>query len=225
MSESSPAESSPTPGPNTPTKSALPDIGPIPGPPVNIGNDVSLETLTPEEIRARLAARERDMKYHVAALKHEALTVADDVNIGGRPLMDIIRAQPLRAAAIAVGSGALLGLLIGLRSRAKRRPVQDDDIDFVRARLAFSVEDAARRVARGDETEHALRASMRTMPVIYGEASGPAEQARRSTNGVIDVVIKSALGFAAKAAADQLTQKLTGHEETFAAVADAAESS
>lgn len=224
MSESTAAESSPTPGPNTPTQSALPDVGPIPGPPVTVGNDVDLETLTPEQIRARLQARERDMKYHVAALKHEALTVADDVNIGGRPLLDIIRAQPLRAAAIGVGTGALLGLLLGLRARAKRRPVTDDEIDFVRARLAVSVEDAARRVARGQDTEDALRSSMRTMPVIYHESAGAAEQAQRSTSGVIDVVVKSALGFAAKAAADQLTQRLTGHEETFAAMADAADS-
>lgn len=212
----------PTPGPNSPDRS-LADTSALPGPSVPIVGDERYDDLSPEDIRARLVARERDLKFHLAALRHEAVTVADDVNIGGRPLMDIIRAKPLVAVASAALTGALLGALLGARARSKRRPDTDDGIDFVRARLAISMEEAAQRVARGADTEAALKASMKAMPVIYGDSQSVAQQARSSSNEVVDVAVKSAVGFAAKAAMDHLTQRLTGHEETFAAVADAAD--
>lgn len=212
----------PTPGPTAKTQALEPSIGPIPGPSVPIGGDVRLDSLSAEEIEHRLAARERDLKFHLSALRHEAATIGDDINIGGRPVMDIIRAQPVVAVGTALATGALLGALLGLRARAKRRPPTDDGIDFVRARLAIALEDAAQRVAWGADSEAALKAAMKSMPVIYGDSqSTAAMQARSSTREAIDVAVKSAVGFAAKAAVDQLTQKLTGHEETFAAVADA----
>lgn len=214
----------PTPGPNSPDR-RLADTSALPMPPVTVGGDDRLDDLSPEDIRARLVARERDLKFHLAALRHEAATVADDVNIGGRPLMDIIRGRALVALGTAAAAGALVGALAGLRARAKRRPHTDDEVDFVRARLALAVEDAARRVARGADTEAAIRRSMREVPVIYGDSQVGAalDQTRSSTREVVDVAVKSAVGFAAKAAVDQLTQRLTGHEETFAAVADAAD--
>lgn len=213
----------PTLGPNSPDR-RLAETSALPAPPVTVGGEDSYDDLSPEDIRARLVARERDLKFHLAALRHEAMTVGDDLNIGGRPVMDIIRARPALALAAAAAVGALLGSLLGLRARSKRRPKADDDVDFVRARLAMALEDAAQRVARGTDPEAALRASMRTVPVIYGDSQAPtAQQARSSAREAVDVAVKSAVGFAAKAAMDQVTKKLTGHEETFAAVADAAE--
>ncbi len=214
-------ESTPTPGPASPTKSVEAFTGAIPGPLAAAGDDVALDQLSPEEIRARILARERDMKYHVEALKHEAATVIDDVNVGGRPLMDVVRGNPVVALATAVGTGVLLGLLLGLRARAKRRPTPDDEIDFVRARLALALEDAAQRVARGTEVEDALKKSMDTVPMMYGDPSTLRPRARSTREQALDVVVTSAAGFAAKTALDLITQRMTGHEETFSAVADA----
>lgn len=214
----------PTPGPNSPNR-PLVDTSALPVPPVTVGDDERYEDLSPEDIRARLVARERDLKFHIAALRHEAATVIDDVNVGGRPLMDIIRANALLALGTALAAGAAIGMLFGLRARSKRRPKTDDDVDFVRARLDLALDDAARRVAGGSDTEAALKASMKSVPVLYGDSqAGAARQARSSMREAVDVAVKTAVGFAAKAAMDQVTKKLTGHEETFAAVADAAES-
>lgn len=210
-----------TPGPATPTRAADAFTAPIPSPPVQVGDDVALDQLSPDEIRARLAARERDLKYHVQALRHEAATVIDDVNVGGRPLMDIIRGNPVLSVVTAVGTGALVGLVLGLRARAKRRPPTDDEIDFVRARLALALEDAAQRVAAGTSVEVALRRSLDTVPVMYADASEVEPAPRSTRHQVFDVVMTSVAGFAAKSALDLLTQRLTGHEETFSAVADA----
>ncbi|MEM6287640.1 MAG: hypothetical protein AAF845_10830, partial [Bacteroidota bacterium] len=119
-----------TSGPNATTGALKPALGSVPSPPVTVDGGVSLDALSAEELEQRLEARERDLKSHLAALRHEAVTIADDVNIGGRPLMDIIRAQPVVAVATAVATGALLGVLLGARARAKRRPALDDGIDF-----------------------------------------------------------------------------------------------
>ncbi len=215
------SKSTPTPGPASPAREVEAFTGAVPGPLAMAGDDVSLDQLSPEEIRARILARERDMKHHVEALKHEALAVIDDVNVGGRPLMDVIRGNPIVALAATAGAGALVGLLVGLRARAKRRPPADDEIDFVRARLALAIEDASQRVAEGARMEDALKKSMNTVPMMYGDPSTLPPRERSTRKQALDVVVTSAAGFAAKTALDMITKRLTGHEETFAAVADA----
>ena len=208
----------PTPGPTSPTKALDSGPGPIPSV-VTPEDDVSTVHLSAEEIRQQLLARERDMKFRIDALKHEALSVLDDVTVDGRPLGDRLRERPWAFTGGAAGVGAFIGIVLGLRARAKRRPEPDDEIEFVRARLALALDDAARHVARGATTDDALRRSMQTMPVAYEASSGGHDGGSR--NRVIsDLLVKSAMGFVAKTALDLLTQQLTPHEETFSALAD-----
>ena len=214
----------PSPGPLTPTRDLDDPIsGALPSP-LGPADDLSTVMMTADEVRQRLAARERDIKYHLAALKHEATTVFDDVNVGGRPLMDRIRAQPHLALALSAGTGALLGVLAGLRATAKKRRALEAEppVGFVRARLDFAVEDAAQQVARGADTESAIRRAMAAVPVAYADGSAMS-QARSTRAELVDVAMKTAVGFAAKSAMDLLVKRLTGHEETFAALADAAD--
>jgi len=207
----------PTPGPNSPTKALESGPRSLPSP---AEPDVSTVHLSAEEVKQRLIARERDIRYHLDALKHEATTAFDDVNVGGRPLMDRIRQWPELATLAAAGAGALLGALLGLRARRKRRPVPEDDVAFIRARLGVALEDAAHRVAEGADVEQALRTAMDTMPVAYGDAQAAAVQARSSFREAIDVAVKSAVAIAAKSLMDQAIRKYTGHEGAFDALAD-----
>lgn len=212
----------PKPGPLTPTEALERLPRAIPATPPS-EDDLSKAHLTADDIRARLAARERDIQYHIEALKHEATAVFDDVNVGGRPLMDRVRERPVASTLAALAAGAVLGLAWGGMRRARRHVDPEDSVDFIRARLQVSLEDAARRVARGADVEAAIRASMAEMPVVYGEPGTATAQAKSSTREVVDLAVKSAAGFAAKAAIDLLVRRLTGHEETFAALGDAAD--
>ena len=216
------SKTDPTPGPASPTRHVEAFTGALPGPMVTAGDDVDLDQLSAEELRARLLARERDIKFRLEALKHEATSAIDDVNVGGRPLMDILRGNPYVAVASAASTGLLLGLLAGLRARAKRRPPTDDEIDFVRARLGLALEEAAQRVAAGSDVERALKQSLETVPTLYGDPGTLPPTPRSTRRQMLDVALTSAMGFASKTALDMITQRLTGHEETFAAVADAA---
>ncbi len=211
----------PNPGPNSKTSALEPTLGAIPGRPASLGNDVSLDTLTPDEIKARLAARERDLKYHIEALKHEATSVLDDVNVGGRPLMDLIRQRKQIALAAGAAAGSLLGLVWGLRARAKRRPEPTGDhIEFVRARLDAAVEEAAGRVARGESVDEAMKRSMKAMPAVFGD-SKPPRPAQNQHQTLTNVALTTAMGFAVKTALDLATKRFTDSDETFEAIAEA----
>lgn len=206
---------------------ATPPGGPVPSPPVRVPEridpDRDVRDLPASELRARLDARTRDIQYHLQALKHEVTTVAG-VNVGGQPLPDAARENALRIALAAGGAAVLLGLLRGLRRRRKRREAFDPAAAFERARLDAVLDGAALRLAHGDadDARDALKAVLRKVPAVYPDPTGPPRP-RRESSGVGTVVLQTAAGFAAKAALDLLTQKLTGHEETFAALADEAE--
>jgi ElaB/YqjD/DUF883 family membrane-anchored ribosome-binding protein len=212
-----------TPGPGSPLADAV-DRSPMPIPPALDDDGVDLSMLSAEDLRARILARERDMKFRIDALKHEVVTVGEDLNVGGRPVMDIVRQDPVRAVAVAVGSGLLVGLVLGVVSRRRHRPEPDHGLEAVQVRLAHLIDDAARRVARGTSAEDALRATTRDLPVYTPSASaGKTAQAQASSSvrQAVDMAVKSAVGFALKAATDQLTRKLTGKSDTVAAVAEA----
>lgn len=207
------------PGPNSKLPAEQTGPGIVPAPPASTGT-ADLDSLTADEIRARLDARQRDLKYHIQALKHEAATIADDVNIDGRPAMDYIRERPILYVAVTAGVGALVGSLFGWRARRKRvaaRP--EDDIDFIRARLAHALEDAAEYVAEGEDVEASIRRSMDSMPVIYGDSNTAPKTSRELA---FEVALTSAVGFAVKKAGDLLVRRYTGHDGTIDALEDAA---
>ena len=199
----------PAPGPNSPTKAL--DKGPRSLPSaLSADDDLSKVHLTADQVRQRLIARERDIQYHLDALKHEAASVLDDVNIDGRPVMDRIRERPKDAILAAAAAGALVGVLFGVRARAKRRTEPEDHIDFIKARLSVAVEEAALRVSRGAEVEDAVRASMDDVPVAYGDAAAVAHQTQSSMREVVDVAVKTAVGFGIKAIMDAVVHKYAG---------------
>lgn len=210
------APGQPTGGPATPTKSAEPPL-PIPAPPAALSTD-DLASLSPEDIQARITARERDMKFRLQAIRHEVRSMGDDVVVGGRPMLDLIRDHKEAAIALALGAGALVGLLWGAARREKRRPDVDDQVDMIRVRMASLLEEAADRVSRGTSTDEAIDRAVRAAPVVYmpgrETSSAAASQAKSSVRQAVDLAVKSAIGFASKAAMDAATKKFTGHATT-----------
>ena len=213
--------SRPTPGPSTPTKGADPLLS-LPAPPITLDDATDLSQLSAEDIKARMQARQRDIKFRIEALKHEALTLTEDVNVGGRPLMDRIRERPLAAVGLALATGALTGLLWGLRKRSKRLPDPNDRDDVIRYHVATLIDAAALRVARGASADAALAAEVRKRPVVFvpNEDETRIQPPVTSRKQAADAAFKTAAGIAVKTAADMLTKRFTGHEEVFEAMAD-----
>lgn len=178
----------------------------------------AMEPATLKQVRMEIAARERSIQYHIDALKHEAVTVFDDVNIDGRPLMDRIRERKWEAVAAAASAGAFVGMLFGLRARAKRRPDPEDTVDFIRARLAVALEEAAVRVAEGGDVEESIRGAMRKMPVAYGEAPRPKPKTARDE--AFTVALTTAVGFGVKMLLDRAARRVTGEPTIGDAVSD-----
>jgi len=179
------------------------------------------EVLTLSEIRERLAARERSVGDRLSALRAE-VTRIDDVTIAGRPALDHVRAHPVGALASAVAVGALVGVVAGLLGRAMRG--EEDEQESVMRMLTTSVvDDAARRVALGDDPQRALqRVVRRRAPMV--SYTPPAPAAAGAIRSSFDMALKSAVGFGLKAGLDMLTKQLTGKPEVLGAVSDASES-
>ncbi len=107
----------------------------------------------------------------------------------------------------------MLGALVGLRARSKRKPEPQDAVDVLKVRLATLLDDAAARVARGTSGEEALRATLRDTPIVYNPPTAAAaaeKQAKSSLRQAVDVGVKSLGGLALKYAMDGLQEAFTG---------------
>ena len=209
---------SPQGGPSTPTDTPTP---PLPSRDIRTHDRLDLDSMSPEDIQAQIVVRERDMKYHIQALKGELTDVLEDVNVAGRPLPDRIREKPFQALGAAGGAGALVGLTWGVVKRARRRPAPDDGLDFTRARLSFLIDEAAYKVARGTPAEKALRDTARVTPAVYADRDPRMPVPKTPAQQAFGMAFNTVLGFGIKTALDMLTKRLTGKSETFEAIDEA----
>lgn len=201
-----------TPGPDSQLADAV-DTSPMPISPALVDDGVDLKMLTPEEIRVRLTARERDMKFRVDALKREVMTVGEDITFDGRPLFDVVRGAPLQTIAIVGGSGIFVGVILGLLARRRKRLEPDFGALAMRARVASMIDEAADYVRRGHSADDAIRRSTKSFPVYMPQAPAANEaaaQAKSSVRQAVDFAVKSAAGFAVKAATDQVKKSMSG---------------
>ena len=137
--------------------------------------------------------------------------------------MDIIRQRKQIALAAGAGVGALVGLGLGLRARAKKRPPQGEDhVEFVRARLAVALDEAAERVARGESVDQAMRRSMKAVPAVFGDSKKP-ERVHHGKQTLTDVALSTAMGFAVKTVLDLVARRYTPSDGSVDALIDAAD--
>ncbi|HEX8386851.1 MAG TPA: hypothetical protein VF576_11745, partial [Rubricoccaceae bacterium] len=198
------------------SQTALPS--PTSSVPSRIDPDHETTKRSSAELRALLDARQNDLQFRIQALKEE-LTNPSTVMVGGRPLPDVLRHNAWRYAGLAGTGGLAVGVVLGILAHRKRRPAPEEGLDLVRARLSSFLDDAAEHVRRGASSDEAVRRTLRHTPVVYAPPAEQAKsQARSSIREAVDMAVKSAVGFALKTAMDRVTKKLTGREETFAAI-------
>ena len=157
------------------------------------------------------------MRLHLEGLKNE-VTVAD-VNVGGRPVLDYVRDEPLLAVGIAAGVGLFAGLVTGLMGRETPEEPGEHDL-LMSAYLDDLMDDAGSRVRRGEESQVALRKALRRRaPVVVLES--PEQPVKERTASIFGAMVNTALGFGVKLAMDRIAQELTGEDEIVHALEDA----
>lgn len=169
-------------------------------------------------LKMELEARRDDIRHHLEGLRNE-LTSVQGVTADGRPLPEALAEKAVKVAGAALAVGLTLGLLTGIRKHRKNVP-ELSDLDLVRARAQSLIDAAALRVARGADTDDAIARTLRTTPIVVADQRAPREHRGPS---VMEGVASTLFGMALKVAADKLTQRLTPHEETLAALEDAAD--
>lgn len=172
--------------------------------------------MTQEQLRWELETRKEVLTEHLHGLRSE-LTLAD-VTVGGRPILDYVREQPLLAVGVAVGGAALAGLLLTLlRRETPASPAPRDE--FWRHYMDDLIDAAAFRVQRGEDTDTALQKALRQRaPVVYVENEVDPKAPSTVLRSTFDLLFKTALGFGTKFALDRMAQALTGEEEIVEAV-------
>ena len=182
---------------------------PLENVPARIDPDHETTRRSAAEIKALLDARQNDLQFRVQAIKDE-LTNPSSITLDGQPLPDALRDHALRYAAIALATGAALGVLWGLLKRS--RPEPEHDLDLVRAKVSTFLDDAAEKVRRGASSAEAVRQTLRDTPVVYAPppAQQASAQAKSSVRQAVDFAVKSAAGFAVKAATDQVKASFAG---------------
>ncbi|MEM1043086.1 MAG: DUF883 C-terminal domain-containing protein [Bacteroidota bacterium] len=174
------------------------------------------ETRSTQELRAVLEAKEASIKHHIAGLESE-LTF-NDVMVGGRPLTDYVREQPLLAVGVAAGVGLAAGLIGGLLARSAPEGPSEHDL-WMGAYLRDLVDDAGMRVAEGEAANAALgKALRRRAPVVVVEPE--PTPVRTKTASSLNVLMNTALGFGAKFVLDQMARQLTGDDGIVNALQD-----
>lgn len=172
-------------------------------------DDTKKKALTQHQLRAELETRKNLFDYHISGLKSE-MTVAD-VNIGGRPMLDYVREQPLVAAGVAAGVGVLAGVVTGLLGRDAPEEPSDYDL-LMSAYLNDLLDEAGSRVRRGEDSEDALRRALRRRaPLVVMEAE--PEPVKERASSILSVLLNTALGFGVKFALDRMAHQLTGEDE------------
>ncbi|GAB5535655.1 MAG: hypothetical protein Rubg2KO_19040 [Rubricoccaceae bacterium] len=169
-------------------------------------------------LKAELAARERDVAYRLTALKEEITAPFGGLVGGARSLASKPKPSPERLLLIAGAVGATAGILLGLRSRRKRRPEPDAGFDFIQARLSTFLDDAAAKVAKGRSAEDALDDLFRTVPVVYADRQLAAD-ALESKPSAVKTLAKSAAGFGLKMGIDMVKKSLAGKQDALRAEA------
>ena len=175
--------------------------------------------LSYDQLKERIEGRERSMRRHVEGLKQEFTTVSD-VTVGGRPMLDYVREQPLLAVGVAAGVGLLAGVVSGLMARPEPESPSDHDL-WMTAYLQDVIEEGGFRVRGGEDSETALRKVLRKRaPVVVLEAEPkPVAQAR----GTVSMILNTALGFGVKLALDRVAAQLTGDDDIAEAMENAPE--
>ncbi len=181
-------------------------------------DDLKKDTLTQHQLRAALDVRTARLDHHLTGIKKE-LTTLNDVNVGGRPVTDYVREDPLLAVGVAAGVGLVAGLIGGLIARETPEEPSDHDL-WMGAYLDDLVDEAGARVIGGEDADTALgRALRRRAPVIVVEPEEP----KHTPSTTLNVLLNTALGFGAKFALDQVARQFTGEDGIIDALQDAPE--
>lgn len=163
------------------------------------GTKVTRE-LTHDELEAQLRSKKEAIKARVDALQDEVMT-------SGQALKEAVMKSPFVSVGGAVAAGLVVGLLFGGRKKdrfgtgAAHRALVENYLQTLLHEVKYAV-------ARGRQVEDAVEDALRDrVPlVIYapqGEATRPG-----LIREFFDLTLKTALGFAVKAAVDYLTSQI-----------------
>lgn len=155
-------------------------------------------------IRRELDAKEDQIKRRLDALEGEIVSTPAAIK-------SAIMKNPLLGIGGAVAVGAVIGLIYGVRKKG-RSPLAPDHEALIDRYISAVADEVSRGVRRGRDPEDVVRKSLKGRAPVIVYTPGPVESGHPDSKGMLrqlgDLTLKTALGFAVKAAVDLLTASI-----------------
>ena len=156
------------------------------------------KTLNRSELEAQLSGKSASISARLEALQKE---------VGALSLRQFINDKPLLGVGVAVAAGLFLGLLVGGRGKSSRgrsafhASLIDGYIDAV-------ANDVRKLTGRGKDVSKAVTEALRDRVPLIVYSPGEGETTRGTIMQAADLALKTAAGFAVKAAIDYATTRI-----------------
>ncbi len=172
------------------------------------------EQLTEQELELELGRKSTDIDRRIQALEQEVSTTGTAIK---SRFKDLRREKPLLLLGGTVATGLAIGPLFSGRHKRKRRRSHRKLIDQYVDVLAREVRHAA---GKGKEADAAVRLALedRVPLILYREEQ--AESKQGFLREVVDLALKTALGFAVKNALDIMASEVNLEERLRVSMGD-----
>lgn len=148
------------------------------------------------------------------AIERRIDEIEDEITGAPAAIVDAIRRHPLVGIAGAVLTGVTIGFLVTARRRRAKLPAIHRQL--VEQYIDAVVDEVRRKVRRGKNPEEAVQDALRDRAPVIIYAPDTSEPDSQSSRGFIrdslDIMLKSALGFAVKSAFDFFTARINLEE-------------
>lgn len=165
--------------------------------------------LTQAELQAQLDGRAEAIKARLDVLQDEVMT-------SGEALKEAVTRNPFVAVGGTIAAGLVVGLLFGGRKK-KQPPEHAAHRALLDGYIAGISDEVRRHVRKGADADEAVAAALRDRAPLIVYAPEAEYNRPGFFRDFLDFTLKTALGFAVKAAADYLSSKvdLVTWEEQF----------
>lgn len=151
-------------------------------------------------IRRELEAKEDQIKRRLVALEDEIVSTPAAIK-------SAVMKNPLVGIGAAIAAGAMIGLIYRVRKK-NRSPVPPAHEALIDRYISAVADEVSRGVRRGRDPEDVVRKSLRGRAPLIVHSPASTEPDHPDSKGILrqlaDLTLKTALGFAMKAAVDLL---------------------
>ena len=157
------------------------------------------KTLNKSELEAQLSGKSASITSRIEALQKE---------VGALSFRRILQDKPIVAVGAAIATGLLLGLVFGGKGKSGRRGSANFHSSLVEGYIDSVADDVRRLTGKGKDVSKSVREALRDRVPLIVYSPDATGTTRGTIAEMADLALKTAAGFAVKAAIDYATTRI-----------------